>query len=76
MDVRVFIDLTTTVNFVTGVEAVSGEAVEVLAERPLVQPDVAGTVINVSGGDIENIPFCLIMRNAKELQYNGLHQYP
>ena len=56
LDVRVFIDLTTTINFVTGVEAVSGEAVEVLAERPLVQPDVAGTVINVSGGDIENIP--------------------
>jgi len=56
LDVRVFIDLTTTVNFVTSVEAVTGEAVEVLAERPLVQPDVAGTVINVSGGDIENIP--------------------
>ena len=56
LDVRVFIDLTTTVNFVTSVEAVTGEAVEVLAERPLVQPDIAGTVINVSGGDIENIP--------------------
>ena len=56
VDVRVFIDLTTTINFSTGVEAVAGEAVEVLAERPLVQPDVAGTVINVSGGDIENIP--------------------
>jgi hypothetical protein len=56
LDVRVFIDLTTTVNFVTSVEAVTGEAVEVLAKRPLVQPDVAGTVINVSGGDIENIP--------------------
>ena len=56
LDVRVFIDLTTTINFVTSVEAVTGEAVEVLAERPLVQPDVAGTVINVSGGDIENIP--------------------
>ena len=45
LDVRVFIDLTTTVNFVTSVEAVTGEAVEVLAERPLVQPDIAGTVI-------------------------------
>ena len=56
LDVRVFIDLTTTVNFVTSVEAVTGETVEVLAERPLVQPDIAGTVINVSGGDIENIP--------------------
>ena len=56
IDVRVFIDLTTTINFSTGVEAVAGEAVEVLAERPLVQPDVAGTVINVSGSDIENIP--------------------
>ncbi len=56
IDVRVFIDLTTTINFSTAVEAVAGEAVEVLAERPLVQPDVAGTVINVSGSDIENIP--------------------
>jgi len=56
IDVRVYIDLTTTINFSTAVEAVAGEAVEVLAERPLVQPDVAGTVINVSGSDIENIP--------------------
>ena len=56
VDVRVYIDLTTTINFSTAVEAVEGEAVEVVAERPLVQPDVAGTVINVSGGDIENIP--------------------
>jgi len=54
--VRVYIDLTTTISFSTAVEAVAGEAVEVLAERPLVQPDVAGTVINVSGSDIENIP--------------------
>ena len=56
LNVRVYIDLTTTVNFATAVEAVAGEAVEVLAKRPLVQPDVAGTVINVSGSDIENIP--------------------
>ena len=56
VDVRVYIDLTTTVDFSSAVEAVAGEAVEVIAERPLVQPDVAGTVINVSGGDIENIP--------------------
>ena len=55
-DVRVFIDLTTTVNFVTSVQAVEGEAVEVLADRPLVQPDVAGTVVNASGEDFENIP--------------------
>ena len=46
VDVRVYIDLTTTINFSTAVEAVEGEAVEVVAERPLVQPDVAGTVIN------------------------------
>ena len=56
LNVRVYIDLTTTVNFVTAVEVVEGEAVEVLAARPVVQPDVAGTVINVSGEDFENIP--------------------
>ena len=55
-DIRVYIDLTTTVDFSTSPEALEGAAVEVFARRSLVQPDVAGTVINVSGGDIENIP--------------------
>ena len=55
-DVRVLIDLTTTVDFAVRVEAVAGEVVEIVAERPVVQPDIAGTVINVSGDDIENIP--------------------
>ena len=55
-DIRVYIDLTTTVDFSTSPEALEGAAVDVVARRALVQPDVAGTVINVSGGDIENIP--------------------
>ena len=55
-DIRVYIDLTTTVDFSSSTEALEGAAVDVVARRSIIQPDVAGTVINVSGSDIENIP--------------------
>jgi len=55
-DVRVMIDLTTTIDFQTQVEAVAGEEVTVSAVRPVVQPDVSANVANVSAIDIEFVP--------------------
>ncbi len=59
-NVRVLIDLTTTVDF-KGTNALSEEAIQagevtVVAERPVVQPDIAGNVANISAVEIENLP--------------------
>lgn len=42
-EVRVSIDLTTTVDFQLEPTVIEGEVVEVVAERPLIQPDISGT---------------------------------
>jgi len=46
-DVRVFIDLTTTVNFKPKTEVIKGEEVVVTATRPVVQPDISGSERNI-----------------------------
>ncbi len=55
-NVRVFINLTTTVDFEPQVEAVAGQEVQVTAIRPVVQPDVSASVANVRAEEIEYIP--------------------
>ncbi|CAN5818952.1 hypothetical protein BH23ACT11_BH23ACT11_04300 [soil metagenome] len=55
-DVRVSIDQTTTVNAVLREEVFSGEEVIVRAERPVVQPDVSNSRVNVSAAEIEALP--------------------
>ena len=59
-NVRVFIDLTTTVNF-SGefglVEATIQLAeITVIAEPPVVQPDISANVANISAADVETLP--------------------
>jgi len=59
-NVRVLIDLTATVNF-TGNYALQEEAIQageitVVAERPVVQPDISGNVANISATEIQNLP--------------------
>jgi outer membrane receptor protein involved in Fe transport len=59
-NVRVLIDLTSTVdfsgNFAMQEEAVQAGEVVVVAERPLVQPDISGNVANISAVEIQNLP--------------------
>lgn len=59
-NVRVLIDLTTTVdftgNFALQEEAVQAGEVTVIAERPVVQPDISGNVANISAVEIQNLP--------------------
>jgi hypothetical protein len=59
-EVRVQIDLTTTVDF-TGEFALSPEAVQfaevaVVADRPVVQPDISANVANIKAEETENLP--------------------
>ena len=59
-NVRVFIDLTTTVNF-SGEFGLVEETIElaeitVVAELPVVQPDISANVANISAADVENLP--------------------
>ena len=59
-DVRVFIDLTTTVNF-SGEFGLVEETIElaeitVVAELPVVQPDISANVANISAADVESLP--------------------
>jgi hypothetical protein len=57
---RVSIDLTTTVdftgNFALQEEAIQAGEVTIVAERPVVQPDVSANVANVSSLEIESLP--------------------
>lgn len=50
--VRVSIDLTTTVNFETQIQAVTGEEVIVVADRPIVVPDISGSQRNIGAEEI------------------------
>jgi hypothetical protein len=55
-NVRVSIDLTSKVDFKLGMEALVGETVTVVAERPLVRADVTSTQSFVGAEDIEALP--------------------
>ncbi|MCH7954173.1 MAG: TonB-dependent receptor [Candidatus Marinimicrobia bacterium] len=59
-NVRVEIDLTTTLNSGLRTEAVSGEQVVVTAERNVIRPDVAASQMSISGTQIEELPFATI----------------
>lgn len=55
-DVRVFIDQTTRIDIELELESIEvGEAV-VIAERKIIKPDVATSVVAVSGKEIEELP--------------------
>ncbi len=54
--VRVNIDLTTTIDFALKPEALLGEEVQVVAERPVVQKDISASQANLSVSDIETLP--------------------
>jgi outer membrane receptor protein involved in Fe transport len=55
-DVRIRIDLTTTVDFELGEQVIEGEEVIVTAERPLVQRDLTATTSVVGGEEIRAAP--------------------
>ena len=59
-NVRVLIDLTSTIdfsrNYALQEEAVQAGEVVVIAERPVVQPDISGNVANISAVEIQNLP--------------------
>jgi outer membrane receptor protein involved in Fe transport len=55
-DVRVLIDQTAHVNVNLDVEVLKGESVTIVAKRELVKPDVATSVVAVTGREIENLP--------------------
>ena len=55
-NVRVNIDLTTTINFELQPEAITGEEVVVEAAEPVVKPDVSANVANVELQEMVNVP--------------------
>lgn len=55
-NVRVNADLTTDLDFLLSTEAVTVEAVEIIAERPLVNKSATNAVRVVTGEDLANIP--------------------
>jgi hypothetical protein len=55
-DVRVRVDLTTSLNFELRVESIRGEEIVVTAERKLVQQDVASSQTNISADQIDDLP--------------------
>jgi len=54
--VRVQIDLTATVNFKLDLKVLSGQEVEVIAQRPVVVKDVAASQLNVTSEHIAALP--------------------
>lgn len=55
-DVRVNIDQTTTINVKMQPTVVTGEAVTVVAERPVVQRDVSASTVNIESSQIAALP--------------------
>jgi hypothetical protein len=55
-DVQVRIDLTTTLDFQLTPQTILGQEVVVVAQRPVVQPDVAASQKNVTGREITALP--------------------
>lgn len=59
-NVRVNIDLTTNVNIIMKPTVLTGEEVVVLAERPIVQKDVAASQKNITSANIEELPMATV----------------
>jgi len=55
-NVRVQIDQTTDLKFFLKQEAIQGEEVVVVAQRPVVQKDVAASTANITSKEIESLP--------------------
>ncbi len=55
-NVRVSIDLTTTVDFKLQPQVIMGEEVQVVAERPVVQKDISASQANYNAKDIQSLP--------------------
>ncbi len=55
-NVRVNIDLTTTIDLKLKAVVLAGEEVTVVAQRPVVEKDVSASQINIEARQIENIP--------------------
>ncbi|MBI5472958.1 MAG: TonB-dependent receptor [Ignavibacteriae bacterium] len=55
-DVVVEIDQTTTLNIKLSEEAIEGQEVTVVAERPVVQPDVSSSVANITAIEVAKLP--------------------
>ena len=55
-DVRVSVDQTTRVDFSMKTETLEAEAIEVVAQKPIVQMDLTSTVAKVSGDEIVALP--------------------
>jgi hypothetical protein len=55
-NVRVSIDLTTTVDFKMKLQAIMGEEVLVVAERPVVQKDISASQANLNAKEIQSLP--------------------
>ena len=55
-DLRVNIDLTTKADMSLKTVVLAGEAVIVVAERPIIQRDISGSQSNLSSADIEALP--------------------
>jgi len=54
--VRVNIDVTTTVDFKMRPQVIMGEEIQVVAERPVVQKDVSASQANLNAREIQSLP--------------------
>lgn len=66
-NVRVRVDLTTTINFSLKAGVIAGEEVTVVAERPLVIKDLTASSTAVSHEEIEDIPGVTTVTDAVQL---------
>jgi outer membrane receptor protein involved in Fe transport len=55
-DIRVYIDQTARIDVALEPQAVEVSEITILAERPLVKPDVATSTVAISGNDIADLP--------------------
>ncbi len=63
-EVRILIDQTTTVNCSLKPEVMEGEEIMVVAERKLIEDDVATSVVSMSGDEINSLPVTSIAEAA------------
>ncbi len=56
VNVRVNIDLTTTINFKLKTQVLMGEEVTIVAERPVVQADISSSIANIQSEQIAALP--------------------
>lgn len=76
-NVRAQIDLTTTVDFAMEEQAITGGEITVVAERKLVQEDVASSVASLSGSEVQELPLTTVnevmqLQAGVESGQNGL----